>query len=57
MLPQDPLILLSYVNTKLPDEYPTLDELCRAEDADPGQLCRRLEAAGFSYDPARNQFR
>lgn len=57
MLPQDPLILLSYVNTKLRDEYPTLDELCRAEDVHPGQLCRRLETVGFSYDPARNQFR
>ena len=27
MLPQDPVILLSYVNTKLRDDYPTLDAL------------------------------
>ena len=25
MLPQDPMILLSYLNTKLRDFYPTLD--------------------------------
>ena len=29
MFPQDPIILLSYVNTKLRDEYPSLDELDR----------------------------
>ena len=28
MLPQDPMILLSYLNTKLRDFYPTLDALC-----------------------------
>ena len=28
MLPQDPVILLSYVNTKLRDCYPSLDALC-----------------------------
>ncbi|MER2055881.1 MAG: DUF4250 domain-containing protein, partial [Clostridia bacterium] len=33
MLPKDPVILLSYVNTKLRDEYVSLQELCRAEDA------------------------
>ena len=28
MLPQDPNILLSYINTKLRDQYPSLDALC-----------------------------
>ena len=28
MLPQDPMILLSYLNTKLRDFSPTLDALC-----------------------------
>ena len=27
MIPEDPVILLSFVNTKLRDEYPNLDEL------------------------------
>ena len=34
MLPKDPVILLSFVNTKLRDEYESLDELCAALDAD-----------------------
>ena len=28
MVPQDPFILLSYINTKLRDEYPTPEALC-----------------------------
>ena len=32
MLPQDPNILLSYINTKLRDQYPSLEALC--EDLD-----------------------
>lgn len=56
MLPQDPMILLSFVNTKLRDEFPSLNELCAALDADREALCGKLEAVGFAYDAARNQF-
>ena len=34
MLPKDPAILLSFVNTKLRDEFSSLAELCTALDAD-----------------------
>ena len=57
MLPQDPDILLSYVNTKLRDEYDSLDALCGGLDADPGELTEKLSAAGYAYDEAANQFR
>lgn len=57
MLPQDPMILLSYVNTKLRDEYASLRELCEAADADPDELKEKLAAAGFAYDEAANRFR
>lgn len=56
MLPQDPIILLSYVNTKLRDEYSSLDDLCAALDADKGELVRKLEAVGYAYDPEKNRF-
>ena len=52
MLPQDPMILLSYVNTKLRD----LDAFCDREDADEAALCARLAQVGYAYDPQRNQF-
>lgn len=57
MLPQDPNILLSYVNTKLRDEYPSLDALCGGLDADQAELVDKLAGAGYAYDPAANQFK
>ena len=57
MLPQDPYILLSYVNTKLRDEYPTLDALCDGLDADKTELIDKLAGAGYAYDPGINQFK
>ena len=57
MLPKDPFLLLSVVNTKLRDEYESLDALCAALDIDRAELEDRLAAAGFVYDPARNAFR
>lgn len=56
-LPSDPFMLLSVINTRLRDEYPSLDELCAALDVDAQELAARLEAAGFSYMPDINQFR
>ena len=57
MLPKDPFLLLSVVNTKLRDEYESLDALCAALDLDRAALEERLAAAGFHYDPARSAFR
>ena len=57
MLPQDPMILLSYVNTKLRDEYASLRELCEATGADEDELKAKLSAAGFVYDETANRFR
>ena len=57
MLPQDPNILLSYVNTKLRDEYDSLDALCDGLDAVPAELSERLAELGYAYDEAANQFK
>lgn len=56
MLPKDPAILLSFVNTKLRDEYPGLSELCAALDADEGEITAALAAVGYAYDRAQNRF-
>ena len=34
MIPKDPMILLSYVNTQLRDFYPSLTEFCKTFDLD-----------------------
>ena len=56
-LPKDPVILLSYINTKLRDEYPTLDELCGSLCVSREELEERLSSIGYAYDTDRNCFR
>ena len=56
-LPSDPFMLLSYVNTKLRDEYDSLDAFCSGEDVDKDSLVSKLHEAGFDYMPQINQFR
>ena len=56
MLPNDPLILLSYLNTKLRDEYDSLAALCDDLEEDEDEIKAKLSAVGFSYDAARNRF-
>ena len=56
MLPKDPMILLSYVNTKLRDEYDSLQDLCEDLELDRTALEAALAAVGFSYCEERNRF-
>lgn len=56
-LPKDPMILLSYVNTQLRDNYSSLDEMCSGVDADKSEILDVLSAAGFEYDAEQNRFR
>ena len=56
MLPQDPMILLSVLNTKLRDQYPSLMELCDDLDEDEASILLLMEHAGYVYDRDKNQF-
>ena len=55
-LPQDPVMLLSVVNLKLRDYYPSLDALCDDLQQEKPALCEALAAIGYAYDAQRNQF-
>ena len=57
MLPSDPMILYSYVNQKLRDDYASLEALCEDLELDRAVLEEKLSAAGFAYDEGRNCFR
>ena len=57
MLPKDPMILLSWLNTRLRDDYPSLDALCADQDADREELEAKLAAFGYAYDEKQNRFR
>ncbi len=56
MLPNDPVMLLSVVNTKLRDEYPSLAELCLALDVDSTEIISKLAPLGYVYDESANRF-
>lgn len=56
MIPQDPFILLSYLNTKLRDFYPDLKSLCRDMGLNQEQIEDKMESVGFVYDQTTNQF-
>lgn len=55
-LPKDPNMLLSVVNTKLRDEYPSLSELSKAYGAEKNDIEESLGALGFVYDESLNRF-
>lgn len=55
-LPQDPIMLLSYINTQLRDNYSSLDDLCASLDADRAQIEEKLKAVNYEYDAQRNAF-
>ena len=43
-IPNDPIILMSYLNTQLRDHYSSLEDLCKSMDL------------GYVYHQERNQF-
>lgn len=55
-LPGDPMILLSVVNTKLRDFYPSLEALCEDMQADQKEITEKLKRIDYEYDAVRNQF-
>lgn len=57
MLPNDPAILLSVINTKLRDFYPSLAALCDDMDVSEDEIKSKLASIGREYDPEKNQFK
>ncbi len=56
MLPSDPYMLLSMINMKLRDFYPSLDALCEDLALDSVTLTQTLRAIDYQYDSTHNQF-
>ncbi|MGN0377884.1 MAG: DUF4250 domain-containing protein [Suilimivivens sp.] len=56
MIPQDPVMLLSYVNLKLRDFYGSLDTMCDDMDVSRHDIEEKLKTIGYFYDSERNQF-
>lgn len=56
VIPKDPVMLMSYVNTQLRDFYTSLDAMCRALDLDQKEIEEKLGGIDYHYKPERNQF-
>lgn len=57
MLPKDPVILLSYINTQLRDFYGSYEELCKSLSLDKEEIAEKLRSIGYEYQEEINQFR
>lgn len=55
-IPKDPYILLSYINTKLRDEYKNLALLCESLEIDQRWLEDHLSSIDYFYTQELNQF-
>ena len=55
-LPKDPMILLSYINTQLSDNYSSLTELAKSAGVDESEITKKLSQVGYKYDEAGNRF-
>ena len=56
MIPTDPMMLFSFINMKLRDQYPSLDELCEDMGIDKDELLATLANVGFEYSEDNNKF-
>ena len=56
MIPKDAVMLLSYINLKLRDFYPSLDAFCEDTGEDKKGIEERLATIDYHYDDEKNQF-
>ncbi len=49
-------MLLSFLNLKLRDFYPSLTALCDDLDADQEEIVKKLSGIDYHYDEEKNQF-
>ena len=55
-LPEDPVMLLSFVNMKLRDQYVSLDDLCDDLNVLSVELEEKLGDIGYFYNAKENRF-
>ena len=55
-MPKDPVMLLSYVNTQLRDNFSSLDELAASNAVSREEICEKIGTVGYVYDREQNRF-
>ena len=56
-LPKDPVMLLSFVNTQLRDNYSNLEELAAAYMTDAETIEKKIKKIDYKYDRNTNSFK
>ncbi len=56
MIPKDPVMLLSFINLKLRDFYPSLEAFCEDTDENMQAIVDKLASIDYHYDQEKNQF-
>lgn len=56
MIPKDPMMLLSYINTQLRDFYPSLEQLAEGLQIDKDEVAEKLREIDYEYDAELNKF-
>lgn len=56
-LPNDPYMLLSFINTKLRDDFNSLDDFCKSFDVNSNDIIEKLNNIGYKYILDENQFK
>lgn len=55
-LPNNPMMLLSVINTQLRNRYPSLEELAAAYMVDKKEIEKKLAEIDYHYDIDQNKF-
>lgn len=55
-LPDDAMMLLSFVNTRMRDDNISLDDLCVQFEADRAKLEEKLDKIGYTYNDELHRF-
>jgi len=55
-LPKDPVILLSYVNTQLRNNYNSLDDFLKSNGIEKHYIVNILSSINYFYNDKLNQF-
>lgn len=55
-LPNNPDMLVSFLNMKLRDEYDSLEDLCEDLALNIDEICQNLRLAGYEYSREAKRF-
>ena len=55
-IPKDPVMLVSFLNLKLRDNYASFDALCDDLDIDKEETAKIVATIDYHYIPEQNQF-